>query len=123
MRFSDEHQQGMVSTAHPQYFRDGTYCNITQYFGRENGYLVYTFPPDAKTGKNADGEIAIDRTLLAKVPRSNPSYMHSFQITENFVIIVEYPWFFSLGNMMVDTLKHVLRIKESDPMQMYQWLP
>ena len=65
LRFTDEYLKGTVKTAHPQYFRDGTFCNLTQYFGKEHGYLVYTIPPGAKT--------ALDRAM------SNLNLFHKVQ--------------------------------------------
>lgn len=46
-------------------------------FGRQSFYTLY---------KNG-----IEREVIAEIPVESPSYMHSFAITENYIILTEYP--------------------------------
>lgn len=49
-------------------------------FGRTSYYTLY---------KLIDG--ARQRTIVAEVPIDEPAYMHSFAITENYIILTEFP--------------------------------
>nr|MBA3752137.1 carotenoid oxygenase family protein [Candidatus Dependentiae bacterium] len=78
----DDTLKGHVTTAHPHTDVDsGELFNYLTHFGRESSYLVYAMP--LKGNK---------RRLLATVPVEKPSYMHSFGITKNFIILTEIPF-------------------------------
>lgn len=50
-------------------------------FGRKSHYIIYQI----EAGSSA-------RKVIAEVPVEEPSYMHSFAITENYVILTQYPF-------------------------------
>ena len=71
---------GHVTTAHPH--RDpqtGGVLNYAAHIGMRTHYRVFL------TG--ADGE----QQVVAEVPTRAPSYMHSFSVTERYVVLAEYP--------------------------------
>lgn len=56
------------------------YINYFTEFAETNFYLVYSLQGDQEQFQQ-----------IAKIPVSNPSYMHSFAVTENFIILTEFP--------------------------------
>lgn len=84
---------GQLTTAHPHYdpWRKATLNYVTK-FSLRNKYRVFEVPDD--TGV---------QELLAGVGVDKPSYMHSFGMTRNYVVLVEFPlvvnpWKIVLGN-------------------------
>ncbi|MCH9631559.1 MAG: Apocarotenoid-15,15'-oxygenase [Chlamydiia bacterium] len=69
-------------SAHPHYL-DGqdTAMNYLIQFGYNSYYTFYTIDSSSK-----------ERHLIAKVPVDNPAYMHSFALTENYIILTEFPF-------------------------------
>jgi len=68
-------------SAHPHY--DSTQKEILNYlikFGRNSYYTLY---------KLKDG--IAQREVIAEVPINEPAYMHSFAVTENYIILTEFP--------------------------------
>lgn len=82
----------VVLTAHPQIMPDGTTYNVGHSISAGGGYYnVICFPKGEKDIKNAK--------VIAKVPsrfKYHPTYIHSFGITENFIIILETPFVMSI---------------------------
>ena len=70
---------GALTTAHPQHDapRHATFSYLTQ-FGRTSRYHVYY-----QQGRR--------RTRVARLTTREPAYMHSFAMTERFVVLMEYP--------------------------------
>ena len=69
------------STAHPHYdFERREVINFVTGTLRKSAYHVYRI----KGGQRR-------RELMATVPVEEPGYMHSFAVTENYVILVEHP--------------------------------
>lgn len=73
--------RGQMSTAHPHYdFERRELVNLVTHISRRSAYHVYRI----RDGRR-------QREVLATVPVEEPGYMHSFGITENYVILVECP--------------------------------
>lgn len=71
---------GQVTTAHPHHDRDtGEAINYAAQLGARTSYRVYATTGDDK------------QRVLAEVPVKEPAYMHSFAMTERYVILAEYP--------------------------------
>jgi beta,beta-carotene 9',10'-dioxygenase len=73
--------QGQQSTPHPHYDpqrRSG--INSMLSLGATNSYHIYKTTDATNT-----------RVLLGSIPVETPAYMHSFSITEQYVVLVEYP--------------------------------
>jgi beta,beta-carotene 9',10'-dioxygenase len=71
---------GHVTTAHPHHDRkNGEAVNYAVNMGAVSTYRVYA--------TNAKDE----RRVVAKVPVREPAYMHSFGMTERYVVLAEYP--------------------------------
>ena len=78
----DNHIKGQFTTAHPHY--DATQAagiNYVLNFSRKSSYNVYRIPAGSK-----------EQVLIGSIPISEPSYMHSFGMTEKYVILVEFPF-------------------------------
>lgn len=76
-----DHLKGQHCTAHPHYdWNRKLLTNSITCFGPKSYYHVYTMQ---------DG--SLERRLLASIPVSEPGYIHSFGITERYVVLVEFP--------------------------------
>lgn len=77
----DDKMDSTVTTAHPHRdFIKHELVNYTTKISRSSSYNVYAIP---------DGSSS--RTLLGYMPVDNPAYMHSFGLTENYIILTEFP--------------------------------
>lgn len=65
---------------HPNLQKKETVNYLIQ-FGRKSFYTLYGIP---------DG--TTERRIIADLPVQEPSYMHSFAVTENYIILTEYPF-------------------------------
>jgi beta,beta-carotene 9',10'-dioxygenase len=100
----DDAITGNVTTAHPHLAPlTGDLVNYVLKFGRTCEYGVYRQDPKGMT-----------RELIAAVPETAPSYMHSFAITENHVILVAFPY-------VVNPL--ALLLKGKPFISNYRWRP
>ncbi len=72
---------GQTTTAHPHIDYQTNECiNYITQFGRNSTYNIYSM--DLTT---------TEQRLIASVPVKKPSYMHSFALTKNYVILTEIP--------------------------------
>jgi beta,beta-carotene 9',10'-dioxygenase len=70
-----------LELAHTIYDRkENMTYNVALKFGVKSSYLVYKIP------KNT-----LEKILVSKIPVKKPAYMHSFCITEKYVILIEQP--------------------------------
>ena len=55
-------------------------------------YVIFEVDQDAPPGQAGAGrsDRTIRRRLLAEIPRQRPSYMHSFGITERYIVLSEW---------------------------------
>ena len=80
LQFEDK-LQGQVSTAHPHLdFSTGESFNYAISMSIKSYYRIYKI----RRGRR-------QRQLIAEIPVDRPSYMHSFAITPNYVILSEWP--------------------------------
>lgn len=95
---------GHLSCGHPQYdYQNQEYINYITCFGPINTYNLYR----VKATSN-------QRKLIARIPVRSPCYMHSFALTENYIILVEFP-------LVVKSLPAILGGKA--PMHCLSWEP
>lgn len=86
----NDHISGNISTAHPHHdFGKGETINYMTQLSRESRYNIYSI----RTG--------IGRELTASISVKEPSYMHSFALTERYIILVEFPFTVNPLHMMV----------------------
>ena len=72
---------GQLTTAHPHYdFARKEAYNYITHMARQSSYNVYRIPSGSEKEE-----------LVSSQPASEPSYMHSFGLSENYVILAEYP--------------------------------
>lgn len=78
----DDELDGDITTAHPLYDaeRRAMYNYMTR-FGRTSTYRLYCQPTDGRT-----------REVVAEIDVDPPRYMHSFGMSENFLVLVEFPY-------------------------------
>eukprot|EP00057_Strongylocentrotus_purpuratus_P028214 XP_011682688.1 PREDICTED: retinal Mueller cells isomerohydrolase [Strongylocentrotus purpuratus] len=90
-----------TATAHPHCGRDGTTYNLGTTFSMRCKYCVIQVPPISK--KNAGENAMSGASILSSIPASsyNPTYYHSFGISENYIIFVEQPLHINLFKVML----------------------
>jgi carotenoid cleavage dioxygenase-like enzyme len=95
---------GQVTTAHPhQAPGSGDLVNYVLKFGRRSEYQVYRQHPTSMA-----------RELIATVPATEPGYLHSFGITEDYVVLAIFPF-------VVNPLRLLLSGKPF--IENYRWRP
>jgi carotenoid cleavage dioxygenase-like enzyme len=73
---------GQHTVAHPHRApRSGELVSYATHFGPLSAYRVY-----------AQDERTKQRRMIARLPVQRPSYMHSFAITERYIVLVEFPF-------------------------------
>ena len=76
----DDKLLGNLTTAHPHYDQNTNESfNYLTHFSRNSKYNVYSI----SAGKT--------RNLITSIEAKTPSYMHSFGLTEHYIILVEFP--------------------------------
>lgn len=102
--YFDDTLFGHLSCGHPQYdYQHQEYINYVTCFGPVNTYNLYRIKATSS-----------QRSLIARIPVRSPCYMHSFAVTENFIILVEFP-------LVVKSLAAIVGGKA--PMQCLSWEP
>ena len=76
----DDDIPGDTTTAHPH---DNTQeaLNFVTHFSKNSTYNVYRLSHNSRR-----------RTYIASIPTKRPAYIHSFGLTENYIIIIECPF-------------------------------
>src|SRR5271165_89464 len=72
---------GQLSTAHPHMDHDGGMLNFAAKLGRKSSYRF--FHVDKQAG---------EPRIVASLPVSEPAYMHSFGLTERWIVLAEFPF-------------------------------
>lgn len=120
-----EHLPVFSNCAHPIILPDGTILNVGLSAGFMGmNYVIFEFPGEKKnpniyiyiycnnlgfSKKNTEGNLMHQCRTLAKIPCRwpiNPSYMHAFAVTDNYIIIIEQPLCISLVKMAHLTITH-----------------
>ncbi len=72
---------GQLSTAHPHMDHDGGMLNFAAKLGRKSSYRFF----------HVDRQ-ACEPRIVASLPVSEPAYMHSFGLTERWIVLAEFPF-------------------------------
>jgi beta,beta-carotene 9',10'-dioxygenase len=100
----DDKLSGQVTTAHPHFDRQlNAGVNYLAHLGPHSTYNVYAL----KAGER-------QRQLVSAVPTEEPAYMHSFGLTEHYVVLAEFP-------LVVNPLKMLMSGKPF--IENYEWKP
>lgn len=103
-KWPDKAAGGQITTAHPHYdYATGEMVNYTAKFGPKTTYRVY-----------AAGQVGAPRRLIGSVPVKKPGYMHSFGMSERYVVLAENP-------LLVNPMSVPLSKKSF--IHNYEWLP
>jgi beta,beta-carotene 9',10'-dioxygenase len=80
--YQDELPKGKCwESAHPHHDMDQQRTfNYLIKFGRTSYYTLYSLEDGSST-----------RKIIAEIPVEKPAYMHSFAVTENYIILTEFP--------------------------------
>ncbi|MDZ7687869.1 MAG: carotenoid oxygenase family protein [Halobacteriales archaeon] len=93
---------GSLTTAHPHHDDGYTYNYVTK-LSKTSTYKVYRMPDGSR-----------EREILASIDRDRPAYMHSFGLTENHVVLAEFPF-------VVNPLEMLVRDRPF--VENYRWKP
>jgi beta,beta-carotene 9',10'-dioxygenase len=102
--YQDQLVQGQWESAHP--LRDPVQAETINYFirfGRNSSYVVWKMLENEAT-----------RKIIAEIPVEMPSYMHSFALTEHYVILVEFPFVVNPLDLLLEKKPFIFN---------YQWKP
>jgi beta,beta-carotene 9',10'-dioxygenase len=100
----EDNLAGQVTTAHPHFDRQlNAGVNYLTHLSEHSSYNVYAIPAGQR-----------QRRLLSAVPADEPSYMHSFGLTERYVVLAEFP-------LVVNPLS--LRLSGKPFIENFHWKP
>lgn len=115
--FTDDFEEGQVSTAHPHTFKgeegEEHFVNYVTRFRPKSFHVLFDVQEDA--------EGRLRRTEIAKLEDPNPFYMHSFGMTENYYILCESAWKFSMKCFIKTGLNWFFRGKTETALSFYKW--
>ncbi|HSZ12750.1 MAG TPA: carotenoid oxygenase family protein [Solirubrobacteraceae bacterium] len=78
---------GQLTTAHPHLDRaNGDMLNYAAKLGARNSYRFFSLAPPHGSQQQAEPR------LIASLPVKQPAYMHSFGLTENWLVLAEFPY-------------------------------
>jgi beta,beta-carotene 9',10'-dioxygenase len=85
---------GQLSTAHPHADRaTGSMLNYAAKLGPRSTYRFYEVAPGGSLGSpGTSGGAPAKPRVLASLPVKEPSYMHSFGLTERWFVLAEFPF-------------------------------
>ncbi len=98
------HVGGQISIAHPHHDakRACRFSYVVE-FGRKSRYRLFAIPDDGGPER-----------VIAEMPVDRPAYMHSFAMTERYLVLVEFP-------LVVDPLR--LLLASAPFIRNYRWTP
>ena len=100
---ADGNPRPQHTTPHPHFDRaTGDLINNVEIFARECRYEIHRGPRDSK------------RRRFAVVPVERPAYMHSFGMSEHYVVLAEYP-------LVADV--QAIAARKRPFIENYEWLP
>lgn len=102
LKFKDD-LKGLLTVAHPHFDPDGTMYSYLLEFGYKSKYRVFQVPFKGT-----------ERELIATISSKEPGYIHSFGMTENYIILAEFPF-------AVNPLK--LKFSDKPLIANYKWKP
>jgi beta,beta-carotene 9',10'-dioxygenase len=95
---------GQLTTAHPHLDRaSGGMLNYAAKLGRRSSYRFFHVPPDARAART-----------IGSLPVRAPAYMHSFGLTERWLVLAEFP-------LVVNPL--ALALSGRPYIENYRWRP
>ncbi|KAJ7376490.1 Retinoid isomerohydrolase [Desmophyllum pertusum] len=101
------------TTAHPQRTDEGSVINISVTHAQKSTYDVIEIPPS--TGEQGEHPLEGGKLLCSIPPTSGVAYIHSFCITENYVVVPETPLVLNLWEA------YTRKFKDSSAAEWFQW--
>lgn len=135
LNFRDTIGRAQVSSSHLVPTLEGEVLGLATRLGVRLEYMVFSIPAAAPAQRAADDEGAAarprrappalpTRTLLARLPVRTPAYMHSFGVSQRYIVLVEFPWLFSLGGALRDEVRWVLTGRPRRGLEaIFRWEP
>lgn len=98
----------IFETAHPHYYEDSKEIfNFLIEYGMPSHYVIYKMEENSSARKE-----------IARIPTSKPGYMHSFAMTEKYIVLAEYPFLLSIMRLMVAKLDSFASF-----IKLFDWTP
>lgn len=99
--YQDTISQGQWESAHPQHdLAAKESVNYFIQFGRKSSYVIW---------KMADHDSM--RKVIAEIPVDRPAYMHSFALTERYVVLAEFPFVVNPLDLMLKKKPFIFNYK------------
>lgn len=111
-----------IATAHPQITRDGSVLNVSIQFGAHATYNIVQIPPSS--GKSDEKPLDGGKVLCSIRPTSGLGYMHSFILTEHYLVLTETPLSWNILRILTTKLfeSSVVDWLHWDPNQLSRFL-
>ncbi len=88
-------------SAHPHFdFTSKETLNYLIEFGRQSYYVLYRMEEGSSI-----------RKVIGRIPVEKPAYMHSFAMTEHYVILTEYPLVVNPSDLLISTKSYMNNFK------------
>ncbi len=95
---------GLLTTAHPHLDRDsGGILNYAAKLGPRNRYRFFLVRPGSRRPE-----------IVAELPTREPAYMHSFGLTERWIVLAEFPFVVNPLNLALGSRPYI---------ENYRWKP
>lgn len=99
--YQDNLAQGQWESAHPQHdLSSGETVNYFIRFGRNSSYVIWKMSPNQPM-----------REIIAEIPVEFPAYMHSFALTEHYVVLAEFPFVVNPLDLMLEKKPFIFNYK------------
>lgn len=99
--YKDAINQGQWESAHPQHdLSSKETFNYFVRFGRHSSYVIWKM-----------GDHEASREVVAEIPVDKPAYMHSFALTERYVVLVEFPFVVNPRDLLLRKKPFILNYK------------
>jgi carotenoid cleavage dioxygenase-like enzyme len=101
LHYQDDLHQGQWESAHPQ--RDlssGETFNYFVRFGQQSSYVIWKMQDNSSS-----------RQIVAEIPVDQPAYMHSFALTERYVVLTEFPFVVNPLDLMLKKKPFIFNYK------------
>jgi len=95
--------EGQIEPSHPHYDTQGNVYSYLLKYGLRSKYQIYRMDPER-----------MNREVIAEIEEHTPSYIHSFALTSNYLVLVEFPF-------VVNPVK--MRFTSKPLIENFKWKP
>jgi len=104
-----------TATAHPHRTPDGSVINLSVSYGLKSTYKIIQIPPSS--GNASQNPLEGGKVLSTIKPKGGIGYVHSFGLTDNYIVITEGPLIIDIWRVLTH------RIFATSPAKWLYWEP